>query len=177
MPTRTDRRRTRSESSPSARAFSSRPDRTTTARRRAASASEPASSTRRAGTGWSPRRRSVAPRRAVRPSISAHGRPGFPPGCPAAIFFPTPMSALAPAGSEVLPARPDAERSLLGAILIDGSLLSRVMEFLVPEDFASDAHRLVYEACLALADRREGVDLVMVQSELEKTGRLELALH
>src|SRR5664280_1437229 len=85
------------------------------------------------------------------------------------------MSALAPAGSEVLPARPDAERSLLGAILIDGSLLSRVMEFLVPEDFASDAHRLVYEACLALADRREGVDLVMVQSELEKTGRLERA--
>ena len=85
------------------------------------------------------------------------------------------MSALAPAGAEVLPARPDAERSLLGAILIDGSLLSRVMEFLVPEDFASEAHRLVYEACLALADRREGVDLVMVQSELEKTGRLERA--
>lgn len=85
------------------------------------------------------------------------------------------MSALAPPGTEVLPARPDAERSLLGAILIDGSLLSRVMEFLVPEDFASDPHRLVYEACLALADRREGVDLVMVQSELEKTGRLERA--
>src|SRR5450759_1000930 len=150
MPTRTDRRRTRSESSPSARAFSSRPDRTTTARRRAASASEPASSTRRTGTGWSPPRRSVAPRRAVRPSISARGRRGFPPGRPAAIFFPTPMSALAPAGSEVLPARPDAERSLLGAILIDGSLLSRVMEFLVPEDFASveSYPRLVREASL-----------------------------
>src|ERR1039457_3911232 len=85
------------------------------------------------------------------------------------------MSTLAPVDSEVLPARPDAERSLLGAILIDGSLLSRVMEFLVPEDFASEAHRLVYEACLALADRREGVDLVTVQSELEKTGRLERA--
>ena len=90
-------------------------------------------------------------------------------------ILPTPMSTLAPPGAEVLPARPDAERSLLGAILIDGALLSRVMEFLVPEDFASDAHRLVYEACLALADRREGVDLVMVQSELEKTGRLERA--
>ncbi|HEX2798306.1 MAG TPA: replicative DNA helicase [Thermoanaerobaculia bacterium] len=85
------------------------------------------------------------------------------------------MSTLVPVDSEVLPARPDAERSLLGAILIDGSLLSRVMEFLVPEDFASEAHRLVYEACLALADRREGVDLVTVQSELEKTGRLERA--
>jgi KaiC/GvpD/RAD55 family RecA-like ATPase len=72
-----------------------------------------------------------------------------------------------------LPTDDSAERSLLGAILIDGSLLSRVREFLAGEDFASEGHRLVYEACLALADRHAGVDLVTAQSELEKTGRLE----
>ena len=49
------------------------------------------------------------------------------------------------------------------------------MEFLAPDDFATEAHRVIYEAALALADRREGIDLVMVQSELEKTGRLERA--
>jgi replicative DNA helicase len=85
------------------------------------------------------------------------------------------MSALAPVDQDVLPARPDAERSVLGSILIDGGLLTRVSEFLVPEDFSSEAHRLVYAACLALADRHEGRDLVMVQSELEKAGKLERA--
>jgi replicative DNA helicase len=85
------------------------------------------------------------------------------------------MSALAPTEPETLPSRPEVERSLLGAVLIDGALLARVMEFLAPDDFAHEAHRSVYEAALALADRREGVDLVTVQSELEKTGRLERA--
>jgi replicative DNA helicase len=88
------------------------------------------------------------------------------------------MSAIVPAApreSEALPAQPDAERSLLGALLIDGGLLSRVMEFLVPEDFAAEPHRLVYEAFLTLADRNEGRDLITVQSELEKKGRLDRA--
>ena len=85
------------------------------------------------------------------------------------------MSALAPPDTDTLPARPDAERSLLGSLLIDGSLLSRVMEFLAPEDFASEPHRILYEAALALADRREGIDLVTIQGELEKTGRLDRA--
>ena len=85
------------------------------------------------------------------------------------------MSTIAPPTQETLPARPEAERSLLGSILIDGSLLSRVMEFLVPEDFASEAHRVVYDACLRLADHKEGIDLVTVEHELERTGRLERA--
>jgi replicative DNA helicase len=85
------------------------------------------------------------------------------------------MSALAPVSPDTLPSRPDAERSLLGAVLIDGALIARVMEFLAPDDFASEAHRSIYEASLALADRREGIDLVTVQGELEKTHRLERA--
>ncbi len=86
------------------------------------------------------------------------------------------MTPLAVAVSEdVLPARPEAERSLLGSILIDGSLLSRVMEFLVPEDFSTEPNRLVYEACLRLADRREGLDLITVRHELERNGALERA--
>ncbi len=88
------------------------------------------------------------------------------------------MSATVPTLSkdpETLPARPDAEKSLLGALLIDGGLLSRVMEFLVPEDFSQEPHRMIYDAFLALADRNEGRDLVTVQGELEKSGRLERA--
>ena len=85
------------------------------------------------------------------------------------------MAPVVPAEPETLPSRPEVERSLLGALLIDGSLLTRVMEHVVPEDFASEPHRLVYEACLALSDRKEAVDLVMVESELERNGRLARA--
>ncbi len=83
------------------------------------------------------------------------------------------MAAAPPVETESLPSRPEAERSLLGSLLIDGGLLTRVMEHVIPEDFASEPHRLIYEACLALSDRKEAVDLVTVQAELERHGRLE----
>ncbi len=85
------------------------------------------------------------------------------------------MSILAPISDETLPARPEAERSLLGSILVDGSLLSRVIEFLVPEDFSSEDHRLVFRACLDLGGKSEGIDLVTVRHELERQGKLERA--
>lgn len=85
------------------------------------------------------------------------------------------MSFAVPADTETLPSRPEAERSLLGALLIDGGLLTRVMEHVIPDDFAAEPHRLVYEACLALSDRKDAVDLVTVQAELERNARLERA--
>lgn len=88
------------------------------------------------------------------------------------------MSSLSPLAfveEEVLPARPEVERSLLGSLLIDGGLVSRVMEFVDGVDFSTEPHRLIYDACLRLADRREGIDLVTVSAELERNGRLEKA--
>ncbi|MCC6131628.1 MAG: replicative DNA helicase [Acidobacteria bacterium] len=82
------------------------------------------------------------------------------------------MASAAPYSEESLPGRPEAERSLLGSVLIDDGLLPRVMEFLVPDDFATEPHRLIYEACLRLADRKDGVDLVTVRHELDRTGML-----
>jgi replicative DNA helicase len=85
------------------------------------------------------------------------------------------MAAIAPLETDALPARPDVEKSLLGALLIDGGLLVKVMEFLESEDFSSEPHRLVYLSLLRLADRKEGIDLVTVQAELERHGALERA--
>ena len=73
-----------------------------------------------------------------------------------------------------LPVHDSAERGLLGAVIIDGALLSR-LDGLRPDDFGSEAYGLIFTAIRALAGRGEGVDLVTVQSELEKTGRLEHA--
>ena len=54
----------------------------------------------------------------------------------------------------------------LGALLIDGSLLARVMELLTSEDFASEAHRAVYDAALALADATPPFDAGLVSAVL-----------
>ena len=64
-----------------------------------------------------------------------------------------------------------AERSLLGSLLIDGSLLARVRD-VRPDDFALAAHGWIYSAIVAVDGRKMRPDLVLVQSELELTGRL-----
>ena len=67
----------------------------------------------------------------------------------------------------------EAERSVLGAMLIESEAIPRALTLLVPEDFYRDAHRAIYEAMLLLFERSEPVDLVTLSSELGKLGRLE----
>ncbi len=67
----------------------------------------------------------------------------------------------------------EAERSVLGAMLIESEAIPRALTLLVPEDFYRDAHRAIYEAMLLLFERSEPVDLVTLSSELGKQGRLE----
>ncbi len=66
----------------------------------------------------------------------------------------------------------DAERSVLGAMLIEADSLNEVATSLVPEDFYRPAHRLIFEAILALFDRNEPIDEVTVRGQLNATGFL-----
>src|SRR5262249_44266341 len=65
-----------------------------------------------------------------------------------------------------IPPRPpphnlDAERAVLGAILLEGrETLPRVIELLRPSDFYTEAHRMSYQAMLTLFDRGEPVDVL-----------------
>lgn len=72
------------------------------------------------------------------------------------------------ADPKIPPHNLDAERSLLGALLIDKDTIVRVAEFLRPEHFYRDAHRRIYEAILDLYEKREPADLVTVTSGLKK---------
>jgi len=68
----------------------------------------------------------------------------------------------------------DAERAVLGAILLEGrDTLPRVVEMLRTTDFFVEAHRTVYETMQRLLDRREPVDLITLSEELRRTGMLE----
>jgi replicative DNA helicase len=68
----------------------------------------------------------------------------------------------------------DAERAVLGAILLEGrEALPRVVEVLRPSDFYTEAHRAIYQAMLALFDRGAPVDSLTLSEELRRTDQLQ----
>ncbi|MDI3309353.1 MAG: replicative DNA helicase [Acetobacteraceae bacterium] len=69
----------------------------------------------------------------------------------------------------------EAERSVLGACLLDPAAVWVVEQVLDPGMFGVPAHRLIAEVVLALADRSAPVDLVSVTAELEARGTLSQA--
>ncbi len=73
-----------------------------------------------------------------------------------------------------LPYNNEAERSVLGSILLDDQVLSSVTDFLLPHDFYNAAHKIIYEMILEVAQKFNRVDLVTLQDELEKKNKLEL---
>jgi hypothetical protein len=75
--------------------------------------------------------------------------------------------------SVALPHSLEAERSVLGAILIENSVYDVAAEVLQPSDFFRDAHRYVYECIGGLIGRSSPVDLVTVAESLERNGLLE----
>lgn len=74
-----------------------------------------------------------------------------------------------------LPQNLDAERSVLGAILLDPAALSFVVPILSQEDFLPDTHRRIYSAMLELSQRSAEIDVLTLKEELDRTGAVEKA--
>ncbi len=72
-----------------------------------------------------------------------------------------------------LPAHHDAERSVLGALLLHDEHIHIVSEILRPEDFYTIAHRVIYEAMLDCVHNQKRIDLVTIQDELNKRKQLD----
>lgn len=72
-----------------------------------------------------------------------------------------------------LPHNIEAEIAALGSVMIDNTALERISDFLQPDDFYREAHRIIYDAMLTLANRSEPLDLVTVSEELHRRGKLE----
>jgi replicative DNA helicase len=71
------------------------------------------------------------------------------------------------------PQSPEAEESVLGALLIDRDTIVEVAEFLRPDDFYRQAHGAIFAAVLELFERREPIDIVTVAETLERTDKLD----
>ena len=67
----------------------------------------------------------------------------------------------------------DAEKSLLGAILIDQEVLIDVVEIVKATDFYDKRHGKIFAGMIRLYQNHEGVDLITVTDELKKSGHLD----
>ena len=71
------------------------------------------------------------------------------------------------------PSNTDAERAVLGAILLHDAGLAQITDFLMAEDFYVPAHQIIYQSMVAIAQRMQRIDLVTLQDELSKKDQLD----
>ena len=67
----------------------------------------------------------------------------------------------------------EAERAVLGAILLEAESLPKAVELLAPEHFYHSGHRKIFSAMISLFERSEPVDALTVQEELRRRDALE----
>jgi len=67
----------------------------------------------------------------------------------------------------------EAEKSLLGSLLLDKNAIIRMADFLRPEDFYRKSHQDIYAACLELFEKSEPVDILSVSNRLKEKNLLE----
>ena len=76
-------------------------------------------------------------------------------------------------GGRALPNSTEAEVSVLGAMLQDGTAVLRAAEQLVPEDFYHPEHKEIFTVMADMNRRQTAIDLVTVQTELSNKGSLD----
>jgi replicative DNA helicase len=80
---------------------------------------------------------------------------------------------VAAAPERTLPHNLEAEKSVLGAILIHNDAFNHAAELIDSRDFFRDAHRRIFDRMVALSERNDAIDLVTLKDELQRAGELE----
>jgi replicative DNA helicase len=77
------------------------------------------------------------------------------------------------AAERTLPHSLDAEKSVLGAILIHNEAFNHAAEIIDDRDFFRDAHRRIFNTMVALSERNDAIDFLTLKEELARTGQLD----
>ncbi len=72
-----------------------------------------------------------------------------------------------------LPNSSEAERAILGAIVLDNGLISQAIELLKPDDFYVPSHRRIFTAMIGLFERGAEINPILIGEELKKENALE----
>jgi len=67
----------------------------------------------------------------------------------------------------------EAEKAVIGSMLIDSEGIFKVATFLAPEDFFNPENQSIYDACFTLYERNEGINQITVARELAQKDKLE----
>ncbi len=74
---------------------------------------------------------------------------------------------------KIPPQNLDAEKSVLGAMMIDAEAIGVALEILDPSWFYEESHRHIYSAILDLYNNHKNVDLITLSDKLKSSGQLE----
>jgi len=72
-----------------------------------------------------------------------------------------------------LPQSPDAERAVLGSVLLNNHAFYRVVGTIDTEDFFKDAHRSIFATMRMLAEQSRDIDILTLKDELAKHALLD----
>ncbi|HZI92921.1 MAG TPA: replicative DNA helicase [Patescibacteria group bacterium] len=72
-----------------------------------------------------------------------------------------------------LPHNLDAERSILGSIILENRALNQAQEILKEDDFYREGHRKIFRVMETLTERSAVIDLVTLKNELVRSGDLD----
>ena len=86
---------------------------------------------------------------------------------------PTGHMAETAAPERTLPHSLDAEKSVLGAILIRNEAFNHAAELIDARDFFRDAHRRIFERMVTLSERGDPIDFITLKEELSRAGELD----
>ncbi len=67
----------------------------------------------------------------------------------------------------------EAERAVLGGVLLEPEAATKAVEIVTPEAFYHPAHSMIFKAMIALFVRHEPIDVMTLSEELRKAGDLE----
>ncbi|MBO4594124.1 MAG: replicative DNA helicase, partial [Clostridia bacterium] len=78
-------------------------------------------------------------------------------------------------GFKEMPHSLEAERALLGCILMDAKIQVEVAGAVKEHDFYTDNHRVIFKAMDEIIAKNQPLDMVVLIDALEKKGALEIA--
>jgi len=76
-------------------------------------------------------------------------------------------------GEKLPPQDVESEQAVLGCLMIDKNAIYKVADWLSPDDFYRNTHKIVYKAMLSLFEKSEPIDLRSLSSRLQEMEKLK----
>ena len=77
--------------------------------------------------------------------------------------------------AKIPPQNIEAEKSVLGSLMLDSKSIDVIIDILRPNDFYQTKHKIIYEAMVDLYQNKEPIDVLSLSSRLKDKKQLDAA--